>query len=68
MEQCITLTGDMDSGDPELKRPEPGPGPEVIYCNILPRLPFWTLAHLAAVCKTWRDLILRDATFAAMQA
>ncbi|CAN6294734.1 unnamed protein product [Urochloa humidicola] len=56
--------------------PRPSPAParppqlpeELIFCSILPRLPVRFLARLTAVCKAWRDLILYDAAFAAMQA
>ncbi|KAF0921813.1 hypothetical protein E2562_020107 [Oryza meyeriana var. granulata] len=37
-------------------------------CNILPRLPFPLLVRLAAVRRSWRDLILHDPAFAAQQA
>ncbi|CAL4914881.1 unnamed protein product [Urochloa decumbens] len=41
---------------------------DLILCSILPLLPVRSLARFAAVCKAWRDLILRDAAFPALQA
>jgi hypothetical protein len=54
-------------------RPSPGPAAprlpdDLVRYGILPRLPVRSLARFATVCKAWRDLILRDAAFAALQA
>src|SRR4051812_37242417 len=41
---------------------------DIMYYNILPRLPFRTLMRLTAVCKAWRLTILGNEAFAALQA
>ncbi|CAN6324932.1 unnamed protein product [Urochloa humidicola] len=53
----------MPPPPPQQQLPE-----DLIFCGILPLLPVRSLARSAAVCKAWRDLILRDAAFAALQA
>ncbi|KAL6647995.1 hypothetical protein ACP70R_012219 [Stipagrostis hirtigluma subsp. patula] len=62
----------MDSaGEHEPKRPRPSPArlpDELIYYSILPCLPARPLLRFATVCSAWRDLILRDAVFAGLQA
>ncbi|RLN41357.1 hypothetical protein C2845_PM01G17850 [Panicum miliaceum] len=61
----------MDSGDQRISPPPRPPAqlPEDLVCgSILPRLPVRSLARFTAVSKAWRDLILGNAAFAALQA
>jgi hypothetical protein len=41
---------------------------DMIYCEILPRLPYRALMRLSAVCKAWRHTICHDDAFATAQA
>lgn len=41
---------------------------DIMYYNILPRLPFRTLMRFTAVCKAWRHSIWGNDAFAALQA
>ncbi|KAJ1296724.1 hypothetical protein BS78_01G324300 [Paspalum vaginatum] len=57
------------SPPPPPTSPAPAQLPEdLICCCILPRLPVRSLARFATVCRAWRDLILRNAVFATLQA
>lgn len=61
----------IDSGDPTMPAAAAPPPelPEDLICgSILPRLPVRSLLRFATVCKAWRDLILRNPAFAALQA